>query len=108
MSMPTKHRWMIFVDGENFAKRAAEVDGSRLVSGPHYQKDVFVWMPHVAPRTKFLTIKGGLDPEDRGLRAHYFTAVQGDDVAINAARDRIQGCALTRMSTRNGMASLNR
>jgi hypothetical protein len=83
---------MVFVDGENFAKRAAEVAGSVLQPGPHYQKDVFVWLPGVAPKAKFLVIKGGLDLEERSLRAHYFTAVQGDDVVINQTRDRIRNC----------------
>lgn len=87
-----KKRWMVFIDGENFAKRAAEVAGSILVSGTHYQKDIFVWMPGVAPKAKFIVIRGGFDLEDRSLRAHYFTAVQGDDVAVNAARDRIRSC----------------
>jgi hypothetical protein len=83
---------LFFVDGENLARRAAEVAGSLLQPGTHYQKDVFVWMPGVAPRAKFLVIKGGLDLEERSLRAHYFTAVQGDEVAINATRDRINNC----------------
>lgn len=63
--MSEKHRWMVFVDGENLAKRAADVAGSLLIPGTHYQKDVFVWMPHVPPRRKFLVIRGGLDLEDR-------------------------------------------
>jgi hypothetical protein len=34
----------------------------RLLLQPdtHYRKGVFVWMPGIAPRTKFLVIKGGL------------------------------------------------
>jgi hypothetical protein len=58
MRMEQKKRWMVFVDGENLAKRAAEVAGLLLQPGTRYRKDVFVWMPGIAPRTKFLVIKG--------------------------------------------------
>lgn len=83
---------MLFVDGENLAKRAADVAGSLLVPGPHFRKDVFVWMPGVAPKVNPIDIRGGYSLEDHGLRAHYFTAMSGDDLALTEMRDLIRGC----------------
>ena len=60
--------------------------------GPHFRKDIFVWMPDVAPKVNPIDICGGYSLEDHGLRAHYFTAMAGDDLALTEMRDIIRGC----------------
>jgi uncharacterized LabA/DUF88 family protein len=96
---------MIFVDGENFTIRGqefAKANGVKLEAGSHWQKDVFLWMPgvdgdlplytdtevrfHNPPMTFTATSHGGIYQEERrdirSIRAHYFTAVTGDDEAL--------------------------
>lgn len=96
---------MIFVDGENFALRGqdfAKASGITLEPGPYWQPDVFLWMPgvdaelplytDVEERMHFPPYRFSLG-RDRGVsqpvrtdirsdRAHYFTAVTGDDDAL--------------------------
>ncbi len=43
-----KHRWMLFVDGENFTIRAQELAERQkitLVEGPYFKRDMFAWVP---------------------------------------------------------------
>lgn len=91
MASPRK-RWMMFVDGENFAIRAAKVAGSILVPGQYYRPDVFVWMPGVAPKVSRVKIVGGPELDERSVRAYYFTALTGDHPEIDRVRDAIRGC----------------
>lgn len=92
MTTTLRKRWMMFVDGENLAIRAAKVAGSLLVSGQHYQPNVFVWMPGVPPKVSVIKILGGPELEERSVRAHYFTALTADHPEIDRVRDVVRGC----------------
>src|SRR5712691_4223434 len=53
----TERRWMLFVDGENFTKRGQEVlKEARVppISGPLWQRDVFLWLPAVRGTQAFM------------------------------------------------------
>jgi hypothetical protein len=45
---PPQHKWMLFVDGENFTIRGQELADKRsivLTEGRYYCKDTFLWVP---------------------------------------------------------------
>jgi uncharacterized LabA/DUF88 family protein len=109
MPHPSERAHMIFVDGENFTIRGqefAKANGVKLEAGSHWQKDVFLWMPGVdgdlplytdtevrfhSPPIGFMRGGGGgiyQEParDIRSIRAHYFTAVTGDDDALVATK----------------------
>jgi len=80
---------MLFIDGENFTFRAQEyAKAERLIleRGPHYEPDVFVWMPTAHPE-KFWYYCGPSDTDlssqlalqAQGVRAHYYTSAVGSD-----------------------------
>jgi hypothetical protein len=77
-SDPHLWRWMAFVDGENFTIRAQEIasqKGLQLTEGPHYRRDVFVWMPEVSP-TAFIGGRGS-NLRHRAVRSYYYTSTTG-------------------------------
>ena len=95
-SDPHLRRWMIFVDGENFAieaQKLADKKGQPLREGPCFMRDVFVWMPDVParkppkPSSEFL--------QETALRAYYYTSVQGDDEKLQEVKEAIQSLGFT-------------
>jgi hypothetical protein len=82
-------RWMLFVDGENFAIRAKEFAKSRgatFAPGQWYEPDVFLWLPQQRARiAPFPT--HGIPLELNGVRAYYYTSVMGDEEKRTAIRE---------------------
>lgn len=77
---------MLFVDGENLAIRGREFAASHGLSlddGAFYSRDVFLWLPTVAHACQFAVDE---TYQSRGLRAHYYTSVVGDDDRINVVK----------------------
>jgi hypothetical protein len=57
-SDPYLHRWMMFVDGENLVIRAKKLADDRDIEsseGPYYNRDVFVWLPEIDARSRWLS-----------------------------------------------------
>jgi uncharacterized LabA/DUF88 family protein len=76
---------MLFVDGENLAIRAAAVAESRgiaLSEGPHYKKDVFVWMPGLSATHVLTQPQKGNTLEKYAARAHYYASLVGSDETV--------------------------
>ena len=86
------YQWMLFVDGENLtmcAQRLATVKGFALREGPHYLKDVHLWLPGAKA---FMPITSGrIDLASRSLRCLYYTSVQGDDAKREGVRKNLWG-----------------
>jgi len=86
-------KWMVFVDGENFAIRGAKVlsdagfDPEKMSAsaGGHFHRDVFLWMPGRHPREYFFP-ESHLVLRPRAIRAHYYTSRTGDAEALEATR----------------------
>lgn len=81
-----QRRWMMFIDGENFTIRGQEFASAtslKLVAGPYWKKDVFLWLPDLLGRqTSLMTGQIGRDVSPTAVRAHYYTTVQGDEQAL--------------------------
>jgi len=78
---PDFFRWMLFVDGENFtiqAEKLASTKGITLLEGPHYNPDVFAWMPNCSARENIYS-GTGLPIYGDAIRSHYYTSCIGDD-----------------------------
>jgi NYN domain len=87
-SDPHLRRWMVFVDGENFALRAKDFAASRgleLKPGRQYEPDLYVWMPETPPLT-WLSGSESAELRRRATRAYYYTSVTGDTDRINTIR----------------------
>jgi len=87
---------MLFVDGENLTIRAQELAvtrGVELTAGPHWRRDVFVWLPDVTFATQLSSrIAFGTAWDDfsrSGVRAYYYTSLTGDDSAIAEVREQL-------------------
>jgi hypothetical protein len=81
---PDFYRWMLFVDGENFAIQAKKIAFSLEVDlkpGPHYQPDEFCWLP-TARAVDPLYAGGGLNVYGNAIRSYYYTACQGTEDKI--------------------------
>jgi uncharacterized LabA/DUF88 family protein len=86
-------RTMVFVDGENFTIRGQEFAKQAsidLIRGPYWERDTFLWLP--GDRGDVPVFTGGAvvarheGRDVRAERAHYYTAVTGDDEALETAR----------------------
>jgi uncharacterized LabA/DUF88 family protein len=84
-----EREWMLFVDGENLTKRGQETlktAGVQLRAGPHWRKDVYLWLPGQEASYAFFSRHGGqfLNQEWRGprirsaTRAYYYTSTTSD------------------------------
>lgn len=86
-------RWMLFVDGENFAIEArgqsATAFGASLPEGPYYQKDVFAWLPRLDATEGWYPLHREARVAKNAVRAHYYTSFTGDDEAIHEVRRKI-------------------
>lgn len=88
---PHLKRWMLFVDGENFAMRGqavAEREGVVLQPGEFFSRDEFLWMPDHNPLRDFpyyfLAARVGL--QVTAVRAHYYTSIVGDEERITGTK----------------------
>lgn len=83
-------RWMLFVDGENFAKRGAAVLADAHVDpieGRYWRRDVFLWLPrHLWSTTERMTSLATADL----IRGYYYTSTPGDETARLAVRDQLR------------------
>jgi len=75
---------MLFVDGENLTARAQAMAKERDVTfetGPHFKRDVFIWLPGLNPRQQVLPphIHQGLRLDDFATRAHFYTSTVGGE-----------------------------
>lgn len=79
--------WMLFVDGENVAKRgqeAMEQGGISLQAGPYWRRDVFLWLP-IDARSPFFSTYGwsplGMERPiaPNAARAYYYTSTISDE-----------------------------
>lgn len=92
-SDPHAHRWMMFVDGENFTIRAQDVAKDKhipLREGPYYKRDVLMWIPEILATKRMLS--GGSITEElqrTGLRAYYYTSTIGDEDKIQSIRETL-------------------
>ena len=94
----TPKRWILYVDGENFAIRGASVAarcGIGLDPGRYYEPGVFLWLPRVPPKVSFINIKGGPILEQRGSQAYYFTSATGSHPVLSGLRSRIRSAGFT-------------
>ena len=81
-------RWMCFVDGENFTIRGqkyAESVGLTLPEGPHFKRDIFLWLPKRTPLDVILHERS-YGSESVPLRSYYYTSVVGDSVKIDETK----------------------
>lgn len=94
MSDPHLRRWMMYVDGENFAIRAKEFAAQKslkLQPGPYYAPDVFVWFPKVFANQALTNTRAAqLQVQDHSIRSYYYTSVKGDEVALNNTRESLR------------------
>lgn len=85
-------RWMLFVDGENFAMRGQAVAadaGQPLTEGRFYVPDVFLWPPGL-PARNALTVNLMWQPahelQHAAVRSYYYTSTPGDPARITDLR----------------------
>ncbi len=87
---PHLRRWMLFVDGENFtlqAQKLAEREACKLEEGRFFLRNVFVWLPDTHARRLPEILHEPL--QETGVRAYYYTSLQGDDQRIGTAREAL-------------------
>ena len=96
--MTTGYRWMVFVDGENLTlqgQKLAEAKGIQLTKGTNWEKDVFLWVPGF-PGEHAFSSRADHTPDvpypldGRARRAHYYTAVQGDQMRVTDVKRRLR------------------
>src|SRR5258708_2812026 len=88
---------MMFVDGENLTLRAQKVAAGAnvsLVEGPHFRRDVFVWLPGILA-TQRLTNNGQVALQPQAIRSFYYTSAVGDDVLLQDVRERLWSIGFT-------------
>jgi uncharacterized LabA/DUF88 family protein len=83
-------RWMLFVDGENLTIQGQKHFGSRLIPGPHYRKNVFVWFPEQRATSSMFGSNNAPDLFGEGVRAHYYTSLTGTDDDVTAVREALR------------------
>jgi uncharacterized LabA/DUF88 family protein len=77
-------RWMLFVDGENFALRGqefAKANGFTLKPGKYFSPNVFLWLPNEGARNSMIP-HAPLLVQPMAIRAHYYTSAVGDEVRL--------------------------
>jgi len=87
-------RWMLFVDGENLTIRGQEIARNRssdyeLTQGDLYERDVFLWFARIPPTSSWVPGSWAIY-QHKGIRAHYYTSVTGDDPKILAVRESLR------------------
>lgn len=88
-------RWMCFVDGENLTIRGqqfAEAHNLRLVDGPSFRRDVFLWLPpNLTPLSvmRYGSPSGRSFPLPDAYRAYYYTSAVGDDELLAVVREEL-------------------
>lgn len=86
--------WMAFVDGENFSIRGQAVlenEGIKpRASATWFERDVFLWFPLHHPHEALGTASRQNWTANPPIRAHYYTAVQGDAPKLVDVRERLR------------------
>ncbi len=86
-------RWMLFVDGENFALRArefSEKNGITITPGAHYMESVFIWLPNRTATRSILDNKTIHIPlQSNAIRAYYYASVAGDDQKLTSVKESL-------------------
>ena len=86
-------RWMLFVDGENFALRAKEFcekNGITINAGSHYMENVFIWMPKRTATRRIIDNKMLHIPlQSDAIRAYYYASVAGDDQKLTSVKENL-------------------
>jgi uncharacterized LabA/DUF88 family protein len=89
---PHMLRWMVFIDGENFAIRGRAVAEHHSLTLPdcdHHKRDVFLWLPFDAPRSRFLEIPNTTALRQNAIRAYYYTSLVGSHDDVDAVRTHL-------------------
>jgi len=87
---PPQHRWMLFVDGENFTIRGQELADKRsivLTEGRYYCKDTFLWIPGFDAHER--CADGHLQLTPKSTRSIYYTSVKGDEPKMEEIRAKL-------------------
>lgn len=90
-SDPHLRRWMLFVDGENFTIRGQHLAANKslvLSTGPHYEKDVFLWFPDIAARVNLFPT-APIQLQLTAVRAFYYTSATGDESRLATVREAL-------------------
>src|SRR5882672_6406219 len=88
-----RRRWMMFIDGENFTIRGQSVaaaEGLRLDEGPHYKKDVFLWMPDIRARACLANAAWVLPLQSTAIRSYYYTSTTGATDVVQKVRSDLR------------------
>ena len=72
-SIKHKHKYMVFVDGENLSIRFKNIVGNDIPSHVEYEENIYVWNRYLNSFFRDYNI----------IRKYYYTSVIGDDVKIN-------------------------
>jgi uncharacterized LabA/DUF88 family protein len=83
---------MLFVDGENLTARAQQVArdaGVRLLEGPFYSRDTFVWIPYWPASRAMEVERENIPLQATGVRAYYYTSVVGDEQRIRSVQEAL-------------------
>src|ERR1700686_2237288 len=85
-----EREWMLFVDGENLTKpgqETLEAAGVPLKAGPHWRRDVYLWLPDERASYAFFSSQGfqfggeeWQGPRVRSAtRSYYYTSTTSDE-----------------------------
>jgi uncharacterized LabA/DUF88 family protein len=83
---------MLFVDGENLTiqgEKLAESKGIKLIDGPNYWPNVFLWMPNIRPVNNMYE-RAYLKLQPIGIRAYYYASMTGSAEQIKQASIRLR------------------
>ncbi len=81
-------RWMMFVDGENFAITLPSVLSIKLPRCEHYEPNVFAWSPNQKARNARGEF-GLRSAAPEAIRAYYYTAFTGSSKQLESTREQI-------------------
>ena len=87
---PYLKRWMVFVDGENFAiqaKQFAQAEKIELREGEPYKADAFVWLPGVRAKERRVLPKSEFRLQPTAVRSYYYTSICGDEPLIRQVQE---------------------
>ena len=90
---PHLRKWMLFIDGENLTLRAQQIadkNGIKLIEGPYYMRDVFIWLPKIRATAAITNTQDTRIPvQPHAIRAHYYTSIIGDNDKQTEVRDTL-------------------
>jgi uncharacterized LabA/DUF88 family protein len=86
-------RWMMFVDGENFAirgQRVAKAEKLEFEEGDFFRRDAFLWLPNVKARACIAHGTDALPLQSTSIRSYYYTSTTGADDVIRKVRSDLR------------------